>query len=135
MTCTTHIQMTVRTTNRREYKLMPETTNETYHPMAFDAIKIGLASPEKIRSWTHRTPEPADKPSKQWREWWEQGAMRNRMPEPSGAPSREWREWWEHGVVKKPETINYRTLKPEKGRCRIHWCIPHHTWWRVSHSG
>ena len=41
---------------------MPETTNETYHPMAFDAIKIGLASPEKIRSWTHRTPEPADKP-------------------------------------------------------------------------
>ena len=42
---------------------MPETTNETYHPMAFDAIKIGLASPEKIRSWTHRTPEPADKPS------------------------------------------------------------------------
>ena len=33
---------------------MPE-TNETYHPMTFDAIKIGLASPEKIRSWTHRT--------------------------------------------------------------------------------
>ena len=28
---------------------MPETINETYHPMAFDAIKIGLASPEKIR--------------------------------------------------------------------------------------
>ena len=50
---------------------MPETTNETYHPMAFDAIKIGLASPEKIRSWTHRTPEPADKPSKQWKDWWE----------------------------------------------------------------
>ena len=69
---------------------MPETTNETYHPMAFDAIKIGLASPEKIRSWTHRTPEPADKPSKQWK------------------------DWWDHGVVKKPETINYRTLKPEK---------------------
>ena len=61
---------------------MPETTNETYHPMAFDAIKIGLASPEKIRSWTHRTPEPADKPSKQWKDWWEQGAVRNRMPEP-----------------------------------------------------
>ena len=61
--------MTVRTNNRREYKLMPETTNETYHPMAFDAIKIGLASPEKIRSWTHRTPEPADKPSKQWKDW------------------------------------------------------------------
>ena len=93
---------------------MPETTNETYHPMAFDAIKIGLASPEKIRSWTHRTPEPADKPSKQWKDWWEQGAVRNRMPEPSGAPSKEWKDWWDHGVVKKPETINYRTLKPEK---------------------
>ena len=114
MICMTHIQMTVRTNNRREYKLMPETTNETYHPMAFDAIKIGLASPEKIRSWTHRTPEPADKPSKQWKEWWEQGAMRNRMPEPAGAPSKEWKDWWDHGVVKKPETINYRTLKPEK---------------------
>ena len=37
----------------------------------FDAIQIGLASPEKIRSWSH-------------------------------------------GEVKKPETINYRTLKPEK---------------------
>ncbi|MGN0371881.1 MAG: DNA-directed RNA polymerase subunit beta' [Enterocloster sp.] len=49
---------------------MPE-TNETYHPMAFDAIKIGLASPDKILEWSH-------------------------------------------GEVKKPETINYRTLKPEK---------------------
>lgn len=38
---------------------------------SFDAIKIQLASPEKIRSWSH-------------------------------------------GEVKKPETINYRTLKPEK---------------------
>ena len=93
---------------------MPETINETYHPMAFDAIKIGLASPEKIRSWTHRTPEPADKPSKQWKDWWEQGAVRNRMPEPAGAPSKEWKDWWDHGVVKKPETINYRPLKPEK---------------------
>ena len=93
---------------------MPETINETYHPMAFDAIKIGLASPEKIRSWTHRTPEPTDKPSKQWKDWWEQGAVRNRMPEPAGAPSKEWKDWWDHGVVKKPETINYRTLKPEK---------------------
>ena len=37
----------------------------------FDAIKIGLASPEMIRSWSH-------------------------------------------GEVKKPETINYRTLKPER---------------------
>ena len=51
---------------------MPETkSNETYQPMTFDAIKIGLASPEKIRDWSH-------------------------------------------GEVKKPETINYRTLKPEK---------------------
>ncbi len=37
----------------------------------FDAMKIGLASPDKIRSWSR-------------------------------------------GEVKKPETINYRTLKPEK---------------------
>ncbi len=36
----------------------------------FDAIKIGIASPEMIREWSH-------------------------------------------GEVKKPETINYRTLKPE----------------------
>ncbi|WP_395013720.1 DNA-directed RNA polymerase subunit beta', partial [Robinsoniella peoriensis] len=51
---------------------MPETTNnETYQPMTFDAIKIGLASPDKIREWSR-------------------------------------------GEVKKPETINYRTLKPEK---------------------
>ena len=49
---------------------MPE-TNETYQPLTFDAIKIGLASPEKIREWSH-------------------------------------------GEVKKPETINYRTLKPER---------------------
>ena len=34
---------------------MPETTNNetTYQPMTFDAIKIGLASPEKIREWSH----------------------------------------------------------------------------------
>ncbi len=32
---------------------MPETTNkETYQPMTFDAIKIGLASPEKIQEWS-----------------------------------------------------------------------------------
>ncbi len=49
---------------------MPE-TNETYQPLVFDAIKIGLASPEKILEWSH-------------------------------------------GEVKKPETINYRTLKPER---------------------
>ena len=39
--------------------------------IVFDSIKIGLASPEKIREWSH-------------------------------------------GEVKKPETINYRTLKPER---------------------
>ena len=51
---------------------MPETTNnEAYQPMTFEAIKIGLASPDKIREWSH-------------------------------------------GEVTKPETINYRTLKPEK---------------------
>ena len=51
---------------------MSETVkNEAYQPMTFDAIKIGLASPDKIREWSH-------------------------------------------GEVKKPETINYRTLKPEK---------------------
>ena len=51
---------------------MPETKNEsTYQPMTFDAIKIGLASPEKIMEWSH-------------------------------------------GEVLKPETINYRTLKPER---------------------
>jgi DNA-directed RNA polymerase subunit beta' len=38
---------------------------------SFESIRIGLASPEKIRSWSH-------------------------------------------GEVKKPETINYRTLKPER---------------------
>ncbi len=32
---------------------MTETTKEpTYQPMTFDAIKIGLASPEKIREWS-----------------------------------------------------------------------------------
>ena len=40
-------------------------------PTSFRAIRIGLASPEKIRSWSH-------------------------------------------GEVKKPETINYRTFKPER---------------------
>ena len=50
---------------------MPESRNEAYQPMTFDAIKIGLASPEKIREWSR-------------------------------------------GEVLKPETINYRTLKPER---------------------
>ncbi len=69
---------------------MPENNNETYQPMTFDAIQISLASPEKIRSWSRRTPEPADKNSK------------------------EWQSWYNEGVVTKPETINYRTLKPER---------------------
>ena len=50
---------------------MPETNETTYQPLTFDAIQIGLASPEKILEWSH-------------------------------------------GEVKKPETINYRTLKPER---------------------
>ena len=29
------------------------TAAPTYQPMTFDAIKIGLASPEKIREWSH----------------------------------------------------------------------------------
>ena len=33
---------------------MPEMmSSEAFQPMTFDAIKIGLASPEKIRSWSH----------------------------------------------------------------------------------
>ena len=50
---------------------MSENKNESYEPVTFDAIKIGLASPEKIREWSR-------------------------------------------GEVTKPETINYRTLKPER---------------------
>lgn len=45
---------------------MPENNNTTYQPMSFDKIKIGLASPEKIREWAHRTPEPEDKNSDAW---------------------------------------------------------------------
>src|SRR5215210_2725456 len=40
-------------------------------PLSFNAIRIALASPDKIRQWSH-------------------------------------------GEVKKPETINYRTFKPER---------------------
>ncbi|MDE7019022.1 MAG: DNA-directed RNA polymerase subunit beta', partial [Lachnospiraceae bacterium] len=50
---------------------MAEMRQEAYQPMTFDAIRIGLASPDKIREWSR-------------------------------------------GEVLKPETINYRTLKPEK---------------------
>ena len=41
------------------------------YPLAFNAVRISLASPEKIRAWSY-------------------------------------------GEVKKPETINYRTFKPER---------------------
>ncbi|MCI7790164.1 MAG: DNA-directed RNA polymerase subunit beta' [Lachnospiraceae bacterium] len=50
---------------------MTENKNESCQSISFDAIKIGLASPEKIREWSK-------------------------------------------GEVTKPETINYRTLKPER---------------------
>jgi len=54
---------------------MAEMMNKTedLSSMTFDAVRIGLASPDKIR------------------------------------------DEWSRGEVKKPETINYRTLKPEKG--------------------
>ena len=70
---TSMIPTMMKTTSRKgkEYMAEATTTNETYQPMTFDAIKIGLASPEKIREWSR-------------------------------------------GEVTKPETINYRTLKPEK---------------------
>ena len=50
---------------------MPNNKQQSYQPITFDAIRIRLASPEKIREWSH-------------------------------------------GEVTKPETINYRTLKPER---------------------
>ncbi|HBA97119.1 MAG TPA: DNA-directed RNA polymerase subunit beta' [Lachnospiraceae bacterium] len=50
---------------------MTETNVRENKHITYDSIKIGLASPEKIREWSR-------------------------------------------GEVKKPETINYRTLKPEK---------------------
>ena len=50
---------------------MPNNNEQQNQPLTFDAIKIGLASPEKILEWSR-------------------------------------------GEVTKPETINYRTLKPEK---------------------
>ena len=31
---------------------MPEINKDGYQPMTFDAIRIGLASPEKIREWS-----------------------------------------------------------------------------------
>ena len=36
---------------------MPNTKQQNYQPVAFEAIKIGLASPEKIREWSLRSQE------------------------------------------------------------------------------
>ena len=33
---------------------MSDSVNETYQPLVFDAIKIGLASPEKILEWSRK---------------------------------------------------------------------------------
>jgi len=52
-------------------KALLDLFKQTHGEEQFDAIKIGLASPEKIRSWSY-------------------------------------------GEVRKPETINYRTFKPER---------------------
>lgn len=52
-------------------KALLDLFKQVQQPEVFDAIKIGLASPDKIRSWSF-------------------------------------------GEVKKPETINYRTFKPER---------------------
>ncbi len=51
----------------------------------FDSIKIGIASPEKIREWSAQGRDLNDPRFKDF------------------------------GEVTKPETINYRTLKPERG--------------------
>ena len=32
---------------------MAQLVNSSYEPMTFDKIRIGLASPEKIREWSH----------------------------------------------------------------------------------
>ena len=52
-------------------KALLDLFKQVTHKEEFDSIKVGLASPEKIRSWSY-------------------------------------------GEVKKPETINYRTFKPER---------------------
>ncbi len=57
-----------------------EMFNEDVKEITYDAIKIGLASPEKIREWA-KAGRPGDVTDYE---------------------------------VKKPETINYRTLKPER---------------------
>jgi DNA-directed RNA polymerase subunit beta' len=57
--------------NNHNHDHSHDQNNDGYQPITFDAIKIGLASPEKILEWSR-------------------------------------------GEVTKPETINYRTLKPER---------------------
>ena len=57
---------------------MPENNKSTYEPMTFDKIKISLASPEKIREWAHRTPEPEDKTSEAWERWNQEGMVLKR---------------------------------------------------------
>ncbi|SDZ84811.1 DNA-directed RNA polymerase subunit beta' [Lachnospiraceae bacterium NK3A20] len=57
---------------------MPNMKETNYEPLTFDAIRIRLASPDKI-----------------------------------SGDAREGKGW-SYGEVTKPETINYRTLKPEK---------------------
>src|SRR3979490_3350450 len=52
-------------------KALLDLFKQVQQPEVFDAIKIGIASPDKIRAWSY-------------------------------------------GEVKKPETINYRTFKPER---------------------
>ena len=32
---------------------MPDNKQDVYQPLTFDAIRIGLASPEKIREWSY----------------------------------------------------------------------------------
>ena len=59
-----------RTRDRRMNELM-KILGQTGQAMTFDQIKISIASPEQIRSWSY-------------------------------------------GEIKKPETINYRTFKPER---------------------
>jgi len=59
------------TAEDRDWERLYSLFEKPKEPVSFDAIRIRIASPEKIRSWSH-------------------------------------------GEVKKPETINYRSFKPER---------------------
>ena len=61
-------------TTRETAGVFPDLEERETYSSDFDAIKISIASPEKIRAWSH-------------------------------------------GEVTKAETINYRTLKPERAGC------------------